>query len=42
MPLFPCNILYGFRHLPGYASIDFRLYILGICVAIYFHENSTA
>jgi len=42
MQLFPCNILYWFRQLSGYVSIDFRRYILGFCVAIYFHENSSA
>jgi len=41
MQLFPCNILYWFRHLRSYASIDFRRYILGFCVVIYFHENSS-
>jgi len=32
-----------FVHLcGGNSSIDFRLYILGFCVAIYFHKNSSA
>jgi len=42
MQLFSRNILYWFRHLSGYASTDFRRYILGFCVAIHFHENSSA
>jgi len=42
MQLFPRNILYRFRHLRGYASTEFRRYILGFCVAIYLHENSRA
>jgi len=42
MQLFPCNILYWFCHLRGYASIDFHWYILCFCVAIYFREDSSA
>jgi len=42
MQLFPRNILYEFRHLCSYESIDFHRYILGFCVVIYFHEYSSA
>jgi len=42
MQLFPFNILYWFCHIRGYASIDFHRYILCFCVAIHFHENSSA
>jgi len=42
MQLFRRNISYWFHHLRGYASRDFRRYILGFCVTIYFLENSSA
>jgi len=43
MQLFPRNILYWFHPLRSYSSIiDFRRYILGFRVAIYFHKNSSA